>query len=72
MAWAQGIRKLGMAEVRRLSLSSHAAARVAKSDAARFVARAAGQAIASWHAPTHALGAFEYAGRAFIAGRMKH
>ena len=67
--WAQGKRKLGMAEVRRLSLDSHAAAREAKSDAARFVAHAAGHAVATWHVPTHALGAFGYAGRALVASR---
>jgi hypothetical protein len=31
--WAQGRRELGMAEVRKLSLSSHAAAREARTDA---------------------------------------
>ena len=34
-AWAQGKLELGMAEVRRLSLDSRAAARAAKTDAAR-------------------------------------
>ncbi|PYR34880.1 MAG: hypothetical protein DMF89_04970 [Acidobacteria bacterium] len=66
-AWAQGARALSMAEVRRLSLGSHAAARGAKSDAARFAARAAGHAVASWHVPTHAMGAPIYAGKAVIA-----
>jgi hypothetical protein len=69
--WAQGKRELGMAEVRRLSLDSHAAAREAKSDAAKFVAHAAGQAVATWHVPTHALGAFGYAGRALVASKGK-
>ncbi|HKZ83848.1 MAG TPA: hypothetical protein VJ793_09365 [Anaerolineae bacterium] len=68
-AWAQGKRELGMAEVRRLSLGSHAAAREAKSDAARFAARAAGQAVAAWHVPTHAMGAPIYACKAIIASR---
>ncbi|HET7090504.1 MAG TPA: hypothetical protein VFL17_17855 [Anaerolineae bacterium] len=68
-AWAQGKRELGMAEVRRLSLGSHAAAREAKSDAARFAARAAGQAVATWHVPTHAMGAPIYACKAIIASR---
>src|SRR3970040_2493278 len=63
-AWAQGKRDLGMAEVRKLSLGSHAAAREAKSDAARFAARAAGQAVATWHVPTHAMGAGMYAFKA--------
>lgn len=69
--WAQGKRELGMTEVRNLSRSSHAAAREAKSDAAKFVAHAAGQAIATWHVPTHALGAFGYAGRALAASKGK-
>lgn len=67
--WALGKRKLGMAEVRKLSLDAHAASRVAKTDAAKFVAHAAGQAVGTWHVPTHALGAFEYGGRAFIANK---
>jgi hypothetical protein len=70
-AWARGKRKLGMPEVRRLSLGSHAAARQAKTVAARFVAHAAGHAVGTWHVPTHALAAFFYAGRAFTAGQTK-
>lgn len=70
-AWAQGQRTLGMKAVRKLSLDAHAAARDVKSDAAKFAAHAAGQAVGSWHAPAHALGAFGYAGRAFIAGKQK-
>lgn len=54
-AWAQGKRELGMGSVRKLSLDAHAAARAAKTDAARFAARAAGQAVAVWHVPNHAL-----------------
>ena len=69
--WAEGKRTLGMKEVRTLSLAAHAAARDVKSDAAKFAAHAAGQAVGSWHAPAHALGAFGYAGRAAIAGRKK-
>ncbi len=68
-AWAQGERELGMAEVRKLSLGSHAAAREAKSDAARFAARAAGHAVATWHVPTHAMGAPMYAWRAIAASK---
>lgn len=60
-AWARGKLRLGMAEVRKLSLASHAAAREAKTIAARFAARAAGHAIATWHVPSHAQGAEEYA-----------
>jgi hypothetical protein len=71
-AWSQGRRKLGMKEVRQLSLAAHAAARDVKSEAARSVAHAAGQAVGTWHVPTHALGAFEYAGRAFAADRHHH
>ena len=70
-AWALGKRKLGMAEVRKLSLGAHAAARDVKADAAKFVAHAAGQAIGTWHVPTHALGSFGYAGRAFVANKKK-
>jgi hypothetical protein len=65
-AWSEGTRKLSMSEVRKLSLSAHAAAKEAATDLAKCVAHAAGQAIGTWHVPTHALGAFEYAGRAFI------
>jgi len=66
-AWATGKRELGMAEVRRLSLGAHAAAREARSDEARFVARAAGHAVATWHVPTHAMGAPMYACKAIMA-----
>ncbi|RYG24894.1 hypothetical protein EON82_09080 [bacterium] len=53
--WSRGQRDLGMAEVRRLSLDAHSAAREARTDSARFAARAAGQAVATWHVPTHAM-----------------
>ena len=69
-AWAQGKRKLSLVEVRKLSLDSHAAARESKSDAARFAARAAGQAVATWHVPTHALGTFSYASKAIITNKI--
>ena len=68
-AWAEDKHKLGMQEVRILSLNAHAAARDVKSDEAKFAAHAAGQAIGTWHVPTHALGAFGYAGRAIIASK---
>jgi hypothetical protein len=55
-AWAKGKKELGMAEVRKLSLDAHAAARSAKNPVATFAARAAGHAIATWHVPTHAEG----------------
>ncbi len=66
-AWAKGKKKLGMKEVRKLSLDSHAAARACKTDSARFAARAAGHAVATWHVPTHAMGAPMYACKARMA-----
>lgn len=68
-AWAEDKRKLGMKEVRKLSLDSHAAAREAKTDAATFAARAAGHAVATWHVPTRALGAPMYAQKAICANK---
>ncbi|QNA85894.1 hypothetical protein G4G27_19355 [Sphingomonas sp. So64.6b] len=65
--WASGRRELSLAEVRKLSLGSHAAAREASSSAARFVARAAGQAVATWHVPTHATAVPAYATKAIAA-----
>jgi hypothetical protein len=51
-----------MAVIRKASLTSHAAARdVGEDNAARSVARAAGQAVATAHVPIHALGAANYA-----------
>lgn len=70
-AWAQRKRELGMTEVRRLSLGSHAAARKAKTDAAKFAARAAGQAIATWHVPNHAAAVAAYILKAVVAGKNK-
>lgn len=70
-AWALGKRRLGMADVRRLSLDAHAAARRAKSDGARFAAHAAGQAVAVWHAPTHALAVPWYTCKAIYANKGK-
>jgi hypothetical protein len=69
--WAEDKRVLGMREVRKLSLDAHAAARDVKSDVAKYAAHAAGQAVGTWHVPTHALGAFGYAGRAFVAGKCR-
>ena len=66
-AWAKGQRDLGMHATRQLSLDAHAAARAAKSESARFAARAAGHAVATWHVPTHALGAPLYAEKARAA-----
>jgi len=70
-AWARGKLKLGMAEVRRLSLASHAAARAAKTDAARFAARAAGQAVAVWHVPNHALAVPYYVRKVIDANKRR-
>jgi hypothetical protein len=70
-AWAEDKRTLGMKAVRKLSLDAHAAARDVRSDAAKFAAHAAGQAVGTWHAPAHALAAFGYAGRASVAGKIK-
>jgi hypothetical protein len=50
-----------MAVIRKASLDSHAAARdVGDDNAARSAARAAGQAVATAHVPTHAIGAAIY------------
>jgi hypothetical protein len=66
-AWAEGRRALDLAEVRRLSLASHAAARSAATDVARFAARAAGQAVATWHVPAHAEAVPGYVAKALAA-----
>jgi len=51
-----------MAVIRGASLASHAAAReVGEDNSARSAARAAGQAVATAHVPTHSLGAAMYA-----------
>ena len=48
--------------IRGASLASHAAAReVGEDNAARSAARAAGQAVATAHVPTHSIGAAVYA-----------
>lgn len=69
--WASGQRELSLAEVRKLSLGSHAAAREASSSAARFAARAAGQAVATWHVPTHATAVPAYAAKAIAAEKAE-
>ncbi|HPX73956.1 MAG TPA: hypothetical protein PKY15_05670 [Methanoregulaceae archaeon] len=54
-----------MAEVRKVSLAAHAAARsVEENDSARSAARAAGQALATAHVPRHAFAAALYAATA--------
>ena len=51
-----------MADVRKAALGAHAAAReVGEDNAARSAARAAGQAVATTHVPTHSIGAANYA-----------
>jgi hypothetical protein len=56
-----------MADVRKASLDAHAAAREASEDDARAAAHAAGQAVATAHVPTHALGCALYGIRAAAA-----
>jgi hypothetical protein len=57
---ATGVYK--MAVIRKASLDAHSAAREAGEDSpARSAARAAGQAVATAHVPTHAVGAANYA-----------
>jgi hypothetical protein len=56
-----------MAVIRKASLGSHAAAKVAKQDDAKYAARAAGQAVGTAHVVTHSLGSSTYAIRAFEA-----
>jgi hypothetical protein len=54
-----------MAVIRKASLDAHAAAReVGEDNAARSAARACGQAVATAHVPTHAMGAPLYAQQA--------
>jgi hypothetical protein len=51
-----------MADIRGASLGAHAAAReVGEDNAARSAARAAGQAVATAHVPTHSISAANYA-----------
>jgi hypothetical protein len=51
-----------MTDIRKASLDAHAAAReVGEDNAARSAARAAGQAVATAHVPTHSVGAAHYA-----------
>jgi hypothetical protein len=51
-----------MTDIRKAALAAHAAAReVGEDNAARSAARAAGQAVATAHVPTHSIGAANYA-----------
>lgn len=64
--WAQtGVFKMSV--IRGASLGAHAAAKVARRDDAKFAAHAAGQAVATAHVPTHALGSSLYGIRAVAA-----
>ena len=56
-----------MADIRKASLDAHSAAREAKEDDATAAAHAAGQAVATAHVPTHALGSALYGIRAAAA-----
>ncbi len=56
-----------MADIRKASLEAHAAARDAGEEDAVAAAHAAGQAVATAHVPTHALGSAVYAIRAVAA-----
>jgi hypothetical protein len=56
-----------MAVIREASLAAHAAARGKKESDTIFAAHAVGQAVATAHVPTHALGASIYAIRAVAA-----
>jgi Imm-5 like putative immunity protein len=50
-----------MADIRKAALDAHAAAREVGADTpARSAARAAGQAVATAHVPTHSIGAANY------------
>jgi hypothetical protein len=53
-----------MSVIRKASLDAHVAAKDAKEDYAKYVAHAAGQAVATAHVPTHALGSSVYSIRA--------
>lgn len=56
-----------MSVIRKASLDAHAAAKDAKEDYTKYAAHAAGQAVATAHVPTHALGSSVYAIRAVAA-----
>ncbi|MDO8646944.1 MAG: hypothetical protein Q7R70_00825 [Candidatus Diapherotrites archaeon] len=59
-----GYAKVPFKEIRKASLDAHAAARAAPENSqARFAARACGQAVATVHVKTHALGPVYYIGK---------
>ena len=53
-----------MSVIRRASLDAHVSAKDAKEDYAKYAAHATGQAVATAHVPTHALGSSVYSIRA--------
>ena len=63
-----------MSIIRKTSLDAHAAAKESKEDYAKYIAHAAGQAVATAHVPTHALGCSVYCIRAVVAytGNIKN
>ena len=68
-AWSRG--EITVGEARAASVAAHAAARQAEEGAARFVARAAGHAVATAHMADHAPGAAIYAIQAIRAATNK-
>jgi hypothetical protein len=63
--------EFSMAVIRRASLDAHAAARSAgDGTAACFAARAAGQAVATAHVPSHSIGAAWYGAKAADAAKL--
>jgi hypothetical protein len=56
-----------MSVIRKASLDAHAAAKDVEEDYAKYAAHAAGQAVATAHVPTHALGSSVYSIRAIAA-----
>jgi hypothetical protein len=63
--------EFSMAVIRRASLDAHAAARsVGDRTAACFAARAAGQAVATAHVPSHSIGAAWYGAKAADAAKL--
>jgi hypothetical protein len=61
--------EFNMHVIREASLSAHAAAKTVntRDNAARYAAHAAGQAVATAHVPTHAIGVVTYGLRAVTA-----
>jgi len=63
-AWLKGgYEKVPFKEVRSASLEAHAAARSVPEGPARYAARACGQAVATCHVKTHAMGPVYYIGK---------